>query len=272
MLEDAVINNDLVWILLRVVVTFLITILATKIFRVTWRRVFSENRIHQKFIKNVLTVFIWVSGVIFALNHIPQFNDIVTALLAGSGIAALTIGLAAQESLSNAFNGLFISLFKPFDVGDRIHLVNANITGFIEDITLRHTVVRTFMNSRIIIPNSVMNKELIENSSFCNAQASAFVDVVITYESNIERACEILAETIGNHEKFVDTRSEEQKETEPKVPVLVRALGLHGAEIRASMWTPTVAENFVACSEIRKRLIREFEKEGIMIAECKLCH
>jgi len=267
-LQDFVSGDDF-----RIAVSFLVRLVITtvgaKIFRVFWRRVFTGHTIHQMFIKNVVTAIIWVAGLLWALYAFPQFSYVITAILAGSGIAALTIGLAAQESLGNAFNGLFISIFKPFEVGDRIHLVNANITGFIEDITIRHTVIRTFMNSRILIPNSVISKELIENSNFCNPQASAFVDVIITYDSNVPRACEIMAEILGNHPDFVDTRTPQQLEDTQKVPVFVRSLGLFGAELRASMWTATIATNFAACSDVRKRIIAEFDAEGIKIAERK---
>jgi small-conductance mechanosensitive channel len=262
-------SDEIVWELARFGAKLILTTLITKLFRVIWRRTFTADTIHLKFIKNVLSAIIWVAGVAFALSSFSQFQDIAVAFFAGSGIAALTIGLAAQESLSNAFNGLFISIFKPFEVGDRVHLVNANITGFIEDITLRHTVIRTFMNSRIIIPNSVMNKELIENSNFCNPQASAFIDIIITYDSNVPKACELLAHVIGSHPDFIDTRTPEQRESAPKVPVFVRALGLHGAELRASMWTETITNNFAACSDVRKNVLSEFEKEGIKLSVIK---
>ncbi|MCL2616102.1 MAG: mechanosensitive ion channel family protein, partial [Defluviitaleaceae bacterium] len=147
---------------------------------------------------------------------------------------------------------------------------NAGITGFVEDMTIRHTVIRTFTNSRIIVPNSIVNKELIENSSFCNSQASAFIDVTVVYGSDIAKACEIIAQVIGSHAEFVDTRTPEQLETEPRVPVFIRTLGLYGIELRASMWTATIAANFAACSDVRKGILREFENAGIRIASSRL--
>ena len=269
MLQNFITSDNLGWVSLRAIIIVFATIFIIRLFRMACRRL-GKDTIHMKFIKNVMSAFIWVIGIVLALSRFPQFSDAATALLAGSGIAALTIGFAAQESLGNAFNGLFISIFRPFEVGDRIHLTNANITGFIEDITIRHTVIRTFMNSRIIIPNSVMNQELIENSNFCNPQASAFIDVIITYESNVTKAIEILASVIGNHPEFVDTRTEAQKETDPKVPVFIRALGLHGVELRASMWTSTISINFAACSDVRKGILQEFEKAEIRIATAKI--
>lgn len=257
------------WILIRVAATLLLTVLITRIFRTIWQK-YGKNTIHRKFIGNILSALITTIGTIVALTWIPAFSTVVTALIAGSGIIALTIGLAAQESLGNAFNGLFISVAKPFEVGDRVHLINADITGFIEDITIRHTIVRTFTNSRIIVPNSIMNKELIENSNICNPQASNFIDVTITYGSDVALASEIMAQVISCHPGFVDTRAEEVKETTPMVPVFVRALGLYGVELRASMWTATVATNFAACSDVRRGILSEFEAAGIKIASSKI--
>ena len=261
-------HNGYLSVALGIMAILLVTFITTKILRKTLRTL-GKNTIYQKFIKNVLSVVIWIIGIGFSLSLIPHFSDIATALITGSGIAALTIGLAAQESLGNAFNGLFISVSKPFEVGDRIHLINANITGFVEDITVRHTVIRTFMNSRIIIPNSVMSKELIENSNFFNPQASSFIDVTVTYSSDINQACEIIAQIIGDHPEFVDTRTPEKKETTPKVPVFIRSLGLYGVELRASMWTACVDVNFASCSDVRKAILCEFEKASIHIASSK---
>ena len=265
MLHNLLHSEDFIWITIRVAATLLATILVTRIFRAAWRR-FSKDTIYHKFIKNVLSIIIWMIGIFFTLNWLPQFSDAATALLAGSGLVVLTIGLAAQESLGNAFSGLFISMFKPFEVGDRVHLTNANITGFIEDITIRHTVIRNLLNSRIIIPNSLMNRELIENANFVNPRASNFIDVIITYDSDVDLASEIIAEVIGRHPHFVDNRTPEQKATSPLVPVFVRSLGLYGIELRASMWTPTIAMNFAACSDVRKGILREFNAAGVKIA------
>jgi len=269
MLQDFLTSDYFVWIIIRISATLFFTLLVTKIFRVALGA-FGKNTIHQKFVQNVLCVIIWIIGIVLALGQFPQFADVAVALIAGSGIVAITIGLAAQESLGNAFNGLFISISKPFEVGDRIHLVNANITGFVEDITIRHTVLRTVMNSRIIIPNSIISQDLIENSNFCNPQASSFIDVTITYDSNVAIASDIMAKVIGEHGDFVDTRTAEQLETNPKVPVFVRALGLYGVELRASMWTATIINNFAACSDVRKNILHEFEKAEIRIASSKI--
>jgi small-conductance mechanosensitive channel len=267
-IENLMYNETSLWIAIRIILTLLATGVSLKIFRATWRKIGRVN-MHQMFIKNVLSIIIWLVGGAIALNWLPHFADAATALIAGSGLLVLVIGLAAQETLGNLFSGLFISIFKPFEVGDRITLSGQNIAGFIEDITLRHTVVRTITNNRIIVPNSTMNRELIENANYCNLRVANGIDVTITYESDLDLACEIMANVIGEHKDFVDTRTPEEME-EPKVSVLVRALGLNGVELRAFMWTETTLLNVTACSDARRRILQEFQEANITIASARV--
>lgn len=242
------------------VITFLIAGLARQITKRT-----RSDRIIFRFVRNVINVAIYLVGISLALNQLPGFNVGLQTLLAGSGIAALAIGLAAQESLGNAINGVVMTISKPFEAGDRIRLVNADITGYVENITLRHTVIRTFMNSRIIVPNSLINKDLIENSNFHGAKASAFIDVIIRYDADLEEARRIMAEVVEGHPDFVDPRSPDEMHL-PKVEVYVRSLGVYGVELRTSMWTENVGMSFAACSEVRRRVKHAFDQAGIEFA------
>ena len=168
----------------------------------------------------------------------PGMSSFTKTLLAGSGIAAVVLGLAAQESFGNLISGMLIAVFHPFQVGDRVHLINNDLTGFVEDITLRHTVIRTLTNSRIIIPNSEMSKEKIENADYGDSTASSFLDVSVAYESNLELAMEVMAKVIGEHPLYCDVRTAEEKEQGvPKVKVFVREFGDSGIMLRANMWT-----------------------------------
>jgi len=224
-----------------------------------------EHKLHLLLMRKLIIVLVFIMGGVIAISQIPNFDNIFATILTGSGIAALAISLAAQESLGNFISGVVISSSKPFEVGDRIRLVNGNITGNIEDITLRHTVVRTFLNSRIIIPNSVINSDMIENSSVAQEKSSNFLNVTITYDSDMKKAMEIMAEVVGEHPNYVDVRGLDEMD-QPKVPIYVGDLSIYGVNLKASVWTRSVFNNFVTCSEIRSQLKTEFDKSGIKFA------
>jgi small-conductance mechanosensitive channel len=247
------------YIVLRAVVILAITYVLAKLAKKIGANTKRFEKLHFKFLRSIIIIFIYTAGILFVLNQLPDFN--FTALLAGSGIIALSIGLAAQESLGNFVNGIFLSLSKPFEVGDRIKLVNGNITGIIENITPRHTVVRTFLNSRIIIPNSVINKDMIENSNIIETRAAGNIDVTITYDSDMELAQKIISEIIAD-----SPYASGKQGSKAAVEVFACNLGLHGVELRATLWTDDVNDNFRACSDARKAIKREFDSAGIRIA------
>jgi len=217
-----------------------------------------SGSIHARFAFSVGQMFIYFVGFIEALSQIRGFNSAVQATVAGSGIIAIVVGLAAQEALGNIFNGMFISVFKPFEVNDRIHLVNADITGTVEDITLRHTIVRTFLNSRLIIPNSTINKDIIENSHFADKKSSGFVDVAISYRADLDRALEIMGKVAYSHPEAI------YPDGPPKA--YVRGFTLYGVELRVSVTAADINKSFNACSDIRKELKNCFDAEGIPMA------
>ncbi len=252
-------------VLFRAAAVLAVTFIFAKLYRAFSKKAIKQEKIHTKYLNNIVVLLIYVIGVIAALSMMPWSSQMAVLLTGSGGVAAITIGLAAQESLGNAINGMFISMFRPFEVGDRVSLLNGGITGFIEDITLRHTVVRTFINSRVIIPNSVINKEMIENSNYWESNASSFVDVTITYDSDMEKAMEIMRDVVESHKDYIDVRAPEDRKGHP-ARVYVRGLTWYGVDLRVSMWTSDVGGNFDACSDARERIKLEFDRHNIKIA------
>ncbi len=264
---DALFQNVYLSVALECALTLLITYGAQRLVKLIFRRITAKsNGIHHRFFQNVIVGVIWVVGICAAMTCIPGLSSVARTLLAGSGIVAVVVGLAAQDSFGNLFSGMFITLFQPFQIGDRVRLVNQDITGFIEDITLRHTVIRTFVNSRVIVPNATMNSAIIENSNYATTVASSFLDLSISYESDLKLAMRLMAEEIANHELYLDQRTpEEIAAGKAKVTVLVRSLSDNGIDLRASVWTRTIDDNFTACSDLRARIMEKFKQSGIEI-------
>lgn len=242
------------------------TVLIGLLHRVFYKLV-PKKHLFLLFLNRIIQGLIYVVGIICAVSAIPQLSRLTTTLLAGSGIVALAVSLSAQESLSNIVSGLFISLSRPFNVGDRIKLINSGVVGYVESITLRHTIIKTLTNTRITIPNSVMTKEIIENSNLVEQIASYYVDVSISFDSDIDLARAIMADIVGSHPLYVDVRKDMREE---KVPVLMRAFESSGVALRARVWTRTVDDNFRACSDIRIALLKRFKEEGIEIPYTKI--
>lgn len=226
-----------------------------------------KSAIIWKYSRQANRVIIIALGIIGILSEIPSMSKITTTLIASSSIIVAAIGLAAQESMSNAISGMFIIVFKPFTVGDRVRLTQMGIVGIVTDINLRHTVITNFENNQMMIPNSVINKETIENYNIEDSSVCNFVDFFISYESNIDKAISILEEIIASHPLHKDNRTEEQKQENAKVVnVLIRDLTERGVNLRVGIWTYHISDSFRMCSDIRKEVLDRFRAEGIKIA------
>jgi MscS family membrane protein len=111
-------------------------------------------------IRKIITTIIWLLGMVFALHNAGYQ---VSALLGTLGIGGLAFAFAAQDTLKNVFGGFTVFADKPFKIGDRI-VVDGN-DGFVEDIGIRSTRIRTLERKLVIIPNSKISDASIENIS-----------------------------------------------------------------------------------------------------------
>ena len=122
--------------------------------------------------------------IIVALVFLQNVGFNVTSLLASLGIGGIALALAAKETLSNFFGGVSVILDKPFAVGDWI--VCKDIEGTVKDIGFRSTKVKTFYDSLITIPNSVLSDSVIDNLGKRQARRTRFV-LDITYDTSPEK-------------------------------------------------------------------------------------
>jgi len=161
-------NTPLGQSILGIVMALVALVIALQIVRVLFRR--AERRVVAKghdvtplrYLRYGVRAAIYIICLAAALRNVPGMHTVVTGLLAGSGILAVVVGLASQQALGNIVSGAIILLFRPFKIGDTLRYNNADIQGEIADIGLRHTTICTGIGSRILIPNSLMNSNLVE--------------------------------------------------------------------------------------------------------------
>lgn len=113
-----------------------------------------------EFILKVARILIYIIATFISITLI---GIDLSGLVAGLGIGGVIVTLAAQDTAKNLFGGVVIFIDKPFIVGDWIQM--DTIEGTVEDITFRSTRVRTFENSLVNIPNSIISNASIINWS-----------------------------------------------------------------------------------------------------------
>lgn len=244
--------------LIKAVIMVIIMLVMIKIVNLVFKSSKKKNTIHMNFIRSILQALI----VIFFLIQIGSLSDAMAkfynSILMSSSLLVVVLGFVFQEGLSNIVHGFILTFFKPFDIGDRVKVTidGVQITGYVKSINLRNTVIQNvYNNSSVIVPNAKMDLCVIDNSYFDESSVNSnFLDIEITYESNLDKACKLLSLTIDNHPLVQKVK----KADAPPTDVLVSQLGTSGVILRASVITSTIEENFVACSDIRKDLLHLF--------------
>lgn len=225
----------------------------------------SNDPTYYKFFKHATTALIIVVGFSMALYRIDALRTLAGSLLAGAGILAVAVGFASQHALSNIISGIFIVIFRPFRVNDILKFRDV-MGGTVEDITLRHTVIRDFQNHRIIIPNSIISNEVIVNSTITDERICRHIEIGIAYDADIDKAKSIFREEVLNHPLHIDGRTEEQIEKGiDEVMVRVIALGDFAVTLRTWAWANKPPESFQMFCEVIESVKKRFDIEGIEI-------
>ena len=206
----------------------------------------------QLMIRRLVSATIYLMGLMLVILQIPQLHSLATALLAGAGIAGLAIGYASKDSLSNFTSGIFIAIFQPFRVGDFVDF-RADY-GQVEDLTLRHTVIRTSDNRRIIVPNSIMSTEPIINWSIREPEIVWMVDFDLEKAGDIDRARKIIVDKASSNPMVLKDR-----------PIDVLLISSRYSELTLRLEVTIPGRNMakVISSEIREAVKKEFEVQGI---------
>jgi MscS family membrane protein len=125
-----------------------------------------------------LKVIVIVVGTLIILQN---FGVNVTALLAGLGIGGIALAFAAQDTVANVFGTITILLDSPFKLGDWVKI--GDTEGTVVAIGFRSTHVKTFYNSIVTIPNSIVAKEKIDNLSERNGWIRFRHTIGFTYDA-----------------------------------------------------------------------------------------
>lgn len=221
---------------------------------------------NQKSILNIVRGLFWIILVLIILSRFHIFSSIAQGIIASSGIIALIAGIAAQDTIGNLLSGIMVVASKPFIVGDLIKINGEQLIGFVEEITLRHTIIRTYENNRIIVPNNQINQATIENATLIDSTKGNYFLVPVSYNSDIDLATKIIEEECTAHPDFVDTRTPLEISTGVK-PVIVRCVEFsqYAMMLRCTVNSENSFKGFEMLSDLRFSIKKRFDKEGIEI-------
>ena len=166
---------------------------------------------HKKFDKTKSSVLkncnlLFFLSIIFIFKNIPPLKNFGDKLLTGSAILILVY----QKFFIDFSSSIYLLISQPFRIGDYIETTKG-FSGYVQEITLRHTVIRTVNNKKIIVPNRKINSEFILNNEIGDRIVRKTIDIKISYQSKIDLAIKIIKEEVEKHPFCLDGRTYEEK-------------------------------------------------------------
>ncbi len=203
----------------------------------------------RKFLRNIVYALLLTFVVIASIGAL----GIQTAsLIAVLGAAGLAIGLALQGSLANFAAGVLMIIFRPYKLGDLVEV--AGIEGFVEEVDVFTTVLRTPDKTKHIIPNGQIMGDKITN--YTDAQKRRMDLVVgIGYADDIDRARDAIMAEIVKSEYVLD---------EPAPKVTVAELGDSSVNLAVRPWVDS-STYAPASHEITERIKKCLDAAGVSI-------
>lgn len=165
-----------------------------------------------------------VLKIVLLISVATMVGIATTSFIAVLGAAGLAVGLALQGSLANFAGGVLILIFKPFKVG---HVIEAQgFLGTVKEIQILYTVLDTFDNRQVVIPNaSLSNASLTNYSAYEHRRLD--LSIGIHYGDDIQKARDVIQRTLATDERILQ---------DPEPMIVVGELGDSSVNLKVRFW------------------------------------
>lgn len=222
-----------------------------------------KHTLEQKYVLSLVQLLIVIFLAIELIHVFDPKMDLSSLLLKSSALVVAVLGFAAQPVIMNIICGLLISFQKPFEIGDRI-VVEGHEAGIVEDITLRHTVLRIYDGLRIIIPNGELNSKTVTNLSYhMKDRRGIHMRFSVGYDTDLEKAMEVIRDCVAESPYTLGVETDGLMEDSG--PVHFLDMEDSALVLRTTIWVSRDTNTQKAATDVNLRVIKAFRKYGIEI-------
>ena len=245
-------------LILFILAIFVSTLLTRVIQRSGWVMDRFGRRIDETVLRysiRLKTLLVYITALILFVSLVPGLEPLLGTLLAGAGVTALVLGFAAQSTLSNLVSGVGLAIYRPFRIGDKVSIEGEY--GTIEDMTFRHTIVRTWENKRLVIPNKNIDNITLVNYSLIDPKILCRIEFGVSYDTDLDLARRlILEETERCPHRMSDAE-------QPRVRIISH--GDFSIGLRLFVWAPDMDEAWELRWWMMEHVKKRFDAEGVEI-------
>ncbi|HZH31359.1 MAG TPA: mechanosensitive ion channel family protein [Pyrinomonadaceae bacterium] len=211
-----------------------------------------KGREAPSLIRDLFSIVAYILVAALILKHF--FDLSLGALLSGSALLGVILGLALQDTLGNLFSGISLHADKPFEAGDVITV--GKWMGVVESVTWRAAKIRTFTNHVVLLSNSQIAKEAIEVCPSDNPNAR-LVFFNALYSHSPEHVMRVVREAI---------RETPNVRRQPTPIVRMRNLGDFAVDYEIKYWLEDYTRFNDTDALLRQRVWYAFRRAGLSFA------
>jgi small-conductance mechanosensitive channel len=234
---------------------FLAITVALWLSRVTETRVMASESMEIT-TKVVIGKVVRITAILVAIFvALPLAGIDVTTLSIFSGALGVGLGFGLQKIASNYVSGFIVLLDRSLRIGDVVTIDGRR--GEVKAIESRYTVIKGSDGVESIIPNETLITTSVSHHTYSDPKVSLAIPVTVAYESDIQRACDLLAGIAKSHHRVI---------ADPPAAARVKQLTPAGVDLELTVWIadPSVGEGDLR-SDILKELVQAYRKAGISI-------
>ena len=176
----------------------------------------------------------------------------ITSLITALGAAALTAGLAFQDTLKNFVSGIIILINKPITAGDLVRI--NGYEGYVDSIRMFYTQIHTFDNLTVHIPNSLLTSGSIVNCSVAGTRRIC-IKCSVSYDDNLTKVKSVIYNVLSKNPKILD---------DPESKVYVSDHLDSGIEITVFIWVKQ-EDYYPVLFQTEEEIKNAFDENGITI-------
>ena len=201
-----------------------------------------------------------ILGILISLNTIGLNLTNLAIIFGGLSIG---IGFGLQNIASNLISGIILIFEKPIKIGDLVEIMDAKILGTVSAINLRSTVIIA-LDKEIIVPNSQLITEPVNNLTHYNSFFRVRVSVGVSYQSDVELVKKVMLEVAHAHPQVIKEPVPEVRNVSAPVVRFVR-FGDSSLDFELLAWIPDSFQRFDVASDLHFMIWEKFKASDIHI-------
>ncbi len=222
-------------------------------------RALLRERVRATLLRNVVArafgVIVFLFGV-YLILRISGLTQLALTVVGGTGLIGLAVGIAFRDITENFLASIFLSMQQPFETRDLVEV--AGVTGYVQQLNVRTTILMTLNGNLVQIPNATVYKSNIRNFTV-NANLREDFVVGIGYDDSVDKAQEIARKVLADHPAVIN---------DPEPSVLADSFGTSTVNLRVYFWLNGREHSSLKVRSSVIRLVKiAFQNHGISMPD-----